>query len=642
MPIYFKITLSILLPQKFIWGGKGMLAVQTNIAAWNAERQLGITTKKTAKSTERLSSGYKINRAADDAAGLSISEKMRRQVRGLTQASLNAQDGISMVQTAEGAMNEIHDMLHRMNELSVKAATGTLTDSDRMMVDAEVQQLKTEIDGITDRTTFNEIDLFPDGGHSPYYASQMESKNYELTYNLTDGSMLVNSADGVAGVSRAGVQAVSSGSVLADTIANELIPSAAKQIMDAFPTLNNAVGTDTIKLGLSVSYIDGPNRTLAYASFRFYNNGKPFGMAIKFDAADFNAADAEGTGSRAEALRSTVAHELMHSVMQYTLTDGMSGRKGSKFPTWFAEGTAQLAGGGFATGWNDALTFYADKLASENDTSQDANFKRYIQYYTVAGRPYGHGYLAAAYAGYLSNIKNGGSTAVTGQNIAAGMNKIFEDLLNGKSLDAALKDNSGYSEQQLKNLFQNGDADLVEFVRKLSYEAKGGAGSVITNALNVGGSSLIDTNGSDSRFYVDNVFVDLSGPVEIGLQVGAEAGQHIEVNLFQMNTMALGLEETNVKTTEDADNAINTVKAAITAVSSARSYYGAIQNRLEHTINNLENVTENTTAAESRIRDTDIAEEMVRFSNNQILMQAGTSMLAQANQQSQMILSLLG
>lgn len=622
-----------------------MLSIQTNIAAWNSDRQLGITTKKTAKSTERLSSGYKINRAADDAAGLSVSEKMRRQVRGLAQASLNAQDGISMVQTAEGAMNEIHDMLHRMNELSVKAATGTLTDSDRMMVDAEVQQLKTEIDGITDRTTFNEIDLFPEGGTSPHYASQMESKRYELTYNLTDGSMTVNSLDGMngaAGVSRAGVQAVSSGSVLADTIANDLIPGAAKQIMDAFPALSNAIGTDTIKLGLNVSYIDGPNRTLAYASFQFYNSGKPVGMAIKVDAADFNAADAEGTGSRTEALRSTVAHELMHSVMQYTLTDGMSGRKGSKFPTWFAEGTAQLAGGGFATGWNDALTFYADKLASENDTSQDANFKRYIQYYTVSGRPYGHGYLAAAYAGYLSNIKNGGSTAVTGQNIAAGMNKIFEDLLNGKSLDAALRDNSGYSEQQLKNLFQNGDADLVEFVRKLSYEAKGGAGSVITNALNVGGSSLIDTTGSDSRFYVDSVSVDLSGPAGTWLQVGAEAGQHIDVNLFQMNTKALGLEETNVRTTEDADNAINEVKAAITAVSSARSYYGAIQNRLEHTVNNLENVTENTTAAESRIRDVDVAEEMVRYSNNQILMQAGTSMLAQANQQSQMILSLLG
>lgn len=636
-------TVNFITPEISLGGGKGMLSVQTNIAAWNADRQLGITTKKKAKSTERLSSGYKINRAADDAAGLSISEKMRRQVRGLTQAALNAQDGISMVQTAEGAMNEIHDMLHRMNELSVKAATGTLTDSDRRMVDAEVQQLKTEIDGISERTTFNEISLFPEGGHSPYTASQMESKNYELTYNLVDGSMVVNSADdNTAGVSRAGVQAVSSGSVLADKIANELIPNAGHQILEAFPALKDAIGNDTIKLGLNVSYIDGPNRTLAYASFRFYQNGKPFGMAIKVDAADFKDADAQGTGSRAEALRSTVAHELMHSVMQYTLTDGMSGRKGSKFPTWFTEGTAQLAGGGFATGWNDALTFYANKLADANDTSQDANFRKYIQYYTMEGRPYGHGYLAAAYAGYLTNIKNGGTADVTGENIAAGMNTIFKDLLNGKSLNAALKDNSGYSEQELKNLFRDGNANLVEFVRKLSYEAKGGAGSVIADALNVGGSSLINTGGSDSRFYVDSVFVDLSGAEEVGLQVGAEAGQHIDVHLFQMNTMALGLEETNVRTTEAADNAINAVKAAIIAVSSARGYYGAIQNRLEHTINNLENVTENTTAAESRIRDADIAEEMVRYSNNQILMQAGTSMLAQANQQSQMILSLLG
>ena len=251
-----------------------MLSVQTNISAWNAGRQLGITTKKKEKSTERLSSGYKINRAADDAAGLSISEKMRRQVRGLTQAAFNAQDGISMVQTAEGAMNEVHDMLHRMNELSVKAATGTLTDSDRMMVDAEVQQLKTEIDGISERTTFNEISLFPEGGRSPHNASQIKSKYFELTYNVKDGSMIVSDADGeilvnsadtavsvngaqngVSGASRA-VQATSSGSVLANTIATDLIPKAAAQIASAFPALDAAIGTDTIKLGLSVSYIE--------------------------------------------------------------------------------------------------------------------------------------------------------------------------------------------------------------------------------------------------------------------------------------------------------------------------------------------------------------------------------------------------
>lgn len=267
-----------------------------------------------------------------------------------------------------------------------------------------------------------------------------------MSANNAGAAVSVSGAqNGVSGASRA-VQAASGGSVLADTIAKELIPNAAQQIMAAFPALDTAVGTETIQLGLNVSYIDGPDRTLAYASFQFYSSGRPVGMGIRVDAADFNAADAQGTGKRSEALRSTVAHELMHSVMQYTLTDGMSGRKGYKYPTWFVEGTAQLAGGGFATGWNDGLTYYAKKLNDEDDTSQDANFKKYIQYYTVSGRPYGHGYLAAAYAGYLANVKNGGTADVSDTNIAAGMNRIFEDLLKGKNLDSALRDNSGYSE----------------------------------------------------------------------------------------------------------------------------------------------------------------------------------------------------
>lgn len=624
-----------------------MLSVKTNISARNAERQFGITSKKIAGSTEKLSSGYRINRAADDAAGLAISEKMRRQIRGLTQASRNAQDGISMVQTAEGALNEVHDMLHRGNELSIKAATGTLSDSDRAMIDAEIQQLKAEIDSTARNTVFNEIRLFPDNGRSPRSASVIKTRSYELNFNLADGSMTVSnaSAGGASASARAGVNAVSSGSVLADTIANELIPNAAAQIFNTFHSLDNAMGNDTIGLALNVSYIDGPNNTLAYASFRYYKSGKPFSMAIKIDTADFKAADADGTGSRVEALKSTVAHELMHSVMQYTMTDGMSGRRGEKYPTWFVEGTAQLAGGGFATGWNDALTYYASRLTDENDTSQDANIKRYLQAYTVTGRPYGHGYLAAAYAGYLTNLRNGGSADVTGANIANGMDRIFSDLINGVSFSTAIRQNTGKTEQQFRDLFKNGNADVVEFVRKLAYQSKGGAGSVITSALNVGGSSLLGNGAGSNKFYIDPsmIFIDLSGGAKsVALQVGAEAGQHIEFELYQMNTEALGLADTNVKTTDDADDAINAFKYAIGYVSNVRSYYGAIQNRLEHTINNLDNVTENTTAAESRIRDTDIAEEMVRYSNHQILMQAGASMLAQANQQSELILSLLG
>ena len=167
---------------------------------------------------------------------------------------------------------------------------------------------------------------------------------------------------------------------------------------------------------------------------------------------------------------------------------------------------------------------------------------------------------------------------------------------------------------------------------------------MIAGGLQVGGSSLLGTGFDPNQpFQIDpfQIRVDYSGSAIVALQVGAEAGTHIEFDLYQMNSKALGLEDTNVMTTEDADLAIDGIKRAIGYVSNVRSQYGAIQNRLEHTIKNLENITENTAAAESRIRDADIAEEMVQYSNGQILMQAGTSVLSQANQQSQLILSLL-
>ena len=620
-----------------------MLSVQTNMLALNANRQLGLTTRKNDKNTERLSSGYRINRAADDASGLSISEKMRRQVRGLTQAALNAQDGVSMVQIGEGALNEVHDMLHRANELAVKAATGTLQDVDRAMIDAEIQQLKAEIDRTARNTTFNEIPLFPENGLSPLSTGFMESKSYDITYNLKDGSVMVNGAAAGPGAAGRAELTVSSGNVLADTIANELVPNAVQQIFDAFPSLKNNVGSDTINMSLDVSYIDGPNRTLAYASFRYsYGGGRPYGMGIRVDISDFSKADAEGTGPKTEALKSTIAHELMHTVMQYTLTDGMSGRFGEKYPAWFTEGTAQLAGGGYSTGWNDTLSYYAQYLTSANDTSQDNNIRSYLQKFTMNNRPYGHGYLGAAYLGYLAN----GGGAVTSANIAQGMDKIFTDLLNGQSLESAIQKNTGISTSQLNILFSSGDQNLTEFVRKLSYESRNGAGSVITTGLDVGGSSLLGNNASalNQPFRIDpfKVTVNLSGPSDLGLQVGAEPGQHIEIDLYQMSSRALGLEDMNVRSTDDADRAIDQLKYAIGCVSNVRSQYGALQNRLEHTINNLNNITENTTEAESRIRDADIATEMVEYSNNQILMQAGASMLAQANQHSQLILSLLG
>lgn len=620
-----------------------MLSVQTNMLAANASRQLGINTKKNAKRSEKLSSGYRINRAADDAAGLSISEKMRRQVRGLTQAAANAQDGISMVQIGEGALNEVHDMLQRANELAIKAATGTLQDVDRAMIDEEIQQLKAEIDKTARNTTFNEISLFPENGHSPIATSYLEMKGYDITLDLKNGTFQINEAQAGSGAAGAGRAVnISSGSVLADEIANKIVPGAIERILDSFPSLKNAVGSDTIDMALQVAYIDGKNNTMAYAYFSYsLGGGKPISMGIRVDTADFNDADAQGTGSNAEALKATMAHELMHSVMQYTLTDGMSGRKGEQYPTWFVEGTAQLAGGGFANGWNDTLSYYANFLTSENDAGQDNNISNYLAKFTMGGRPYGHGYLGTAYLGWLAN----GKGAVTGANIAAGMDKIFADLLAGNSLASAIQNNTGIDVDELNRRFKNGNAELTEFVRKLAYESKTGAGSVIAaGGLGVGPSSVLGTGALDQPFRIDpfQISIDYSGPEMIALQVGAEAGIHIDVDLYKMSSQALGLEGMNVKTTDEADLAIDGIKRAIHYVGNVRSHYGAIQNRLEHTINNLNNITENTAAAESQIRDTDIAEEMVGFSNGQILSQAGASILAQANQSSQMILSLLG
>ena len=581
-----------------------MLSVQTNMLAANASRQLGITTKDKAKRSEKLSSGYRINRAADDAAGLSISEKMRRQVRGLTQAAANAQDGISMVQIGEGALNEVHDMLQRANELAIKAATGTLQDVDRAMIDEEIQQLKAEIDKTARNTTFNEIALFPENGHSPIATSYLEMKGYDITLDLKNGTFQINEAQAGPGAAGAGRAVnISSGSVLADEIANKIVPGAIERILDSFPSLKNAVGSDTIDMALQVAYIDGKNNTMAYAYFTYsLGGGKPTSMGIRVDAADFNDADAQGTGSNADALKATMAHELMHSVMQYTLTDGMSGRKGERYPTWFAEGTAQLAGGGFANGWNDTLSYYANFLTSENDASQDSNISNYLSKFTMGGRPYGHGYLGTAYLGWLAN----GKGAVTGANIAAGMDKIFADLLAGNSLASAIQNNTGIDVDELNRRFKNGNAELTEFVRKLAYESKTGAGSVIAaGGLGVGPSSVLGTGALDQPFRIDpfQISIDYSGPEMIALQVGAEAGIHIDVDLYKMSSQALGLEGMNVKTTDDADLAIDGIKRAIHYVGNVRSHYGAIQNRLEHTINNLNNISENTAAAESQIRN---------------------------------------
>ena len=416
------------------------MVVQHNLTAMNSNRMLGVTTSAQAKSTEKLSSGYKINRAADDAAGLSISEKMRKQIRGLTQASSNAQDGISAVQTAEGALNEVQDMLQRMNELAVKAANGTNSEDDRNYIQDEVNQLIKEIDRVSTTTKFNETYLLKGD-------DAVEFTNPKATaVKFTDG----NAAAG-----------------------------AEKNATIEF----NVAGIKT-KGGKSD------------ATFNIL--GKNYSVRVEEDDTD-----------------ATVAKKLAEAIN-------------------------------------------ADKLSDDN----------------------------------AGEFKAEADTTTVGKITLTSVNK------------AAVK-------------------DTKKFKDGTNMEVK--SSGVLTLDLHVGADST-----ADNQISVD--IKQMSATV-LGLKTGNSTTGDATGNLDTL--LVNGKDDTNARA------AIDTIASALQEVSKQRSALGAAQNRLEHTISNLDNVVENTTSAESSIRDTDMATEMVKYSNNNILAQAGQAMLAQANQSNQGVLSLL-
>ena len=407
------------------------MVVQHNLSAMNANRMLNVTTSAQSKSTEKLSSGYKINRAADDAAGLSISEKMRKQIKGLTQASSNAQDGVSAVQTAEGALTEVHSMLQRMNELAVQSSNGTNSQTDRKAIQDEIDQLTSEIDRVSETTKFNETYLLKGDSTTTTKASFMKSN-----YAIKDG----------------------------------------------------------VKL-----YLEGE-------------------------------------------------------------TDNTKNLTGDKLKEAIASGKK----------------IYTEEAGAGKQDKNNTNTL------AVKGSDYA----------YVTKLYDKKGNAVTAEQIIA--------KKNADGTDAAT---DGY------------------------FTSEGGKGVAVaaTAAAN----------------YTEGY--DVNGAISFSLHVGADssADNKIAVKIDSMSAKGIGVYGLKVDTEDDATAAIDRIAEAVQKVSSQRSTLGAAQNRLEHTIANLDNVVENTTSAESRIRDTDMAQEMVNYSKNNILAQAGQSMLAQANQANQGVLSLL-
>ncbi|MDF2523102.1 MAG: flagellin domain protein [Clostridiales bacterium] len=472
------------------------MRINHNIAALNTYRQLTTNSANGQKSIEKLSSGLRINRAGDDAAGLAISEKMRGQIRGLDQASRNSQDGISLIQTAEGALNETHSILQRMRELAVQASNDTNSTDDRAELQKEIDQLTSEIDRIGDTTEFNTKKLLNGGAG--------------LTTSF--------SAETVATADQNWISVVGG---TADTKADNtdiVIADAKKATSATYSTTVTGVtaGTATIEIN---------------------------GYSISYTATTTAATNAENIASAINAVSDKI---------------GVTANAGTD------------ASGGAAA----SLDIISNDVGSASDL------------HVVSGA---NSILIAAV-----------DSSTTGNDADIGSAQIADTdyIARGNTITVTSGDYKGLE-------------------------------------LQLNSAVMSDTNTENDATF------KITGNGAISLQIGANEGQEMSISIGDMRAEALGVNTINVTTQSSASSAVTTIDNAIKSVSGERSKMGAYQNRLEHTINNLGTSSENLTAAESRVRDVDMAKEMMEFTKNNILNQAATAMLAQANQQPQGVLQLL-
>ena len=538
------------------------MVVQHNMQAMNANRMLNITTGAQSKSTEKLSSGYRINRAADDAAGLTISEKMRKQIRGLDQASTNAQDGVSSVQTAEGALTEVHSMLQRMNELAVQASNGTNSEDDRQAIQDEIEQLTTEIDRVAETTKFNEIYLLKGdksgttktntvAAHDAGLAGKLsESTNGKTTF--TADALTVGDKTTIAG----------------------------KEY-----TIVDSANADDYQDAKSYTAVSGDKITTT--------DGKTY-TYYKTTDKDANGATPANDGWY-ENGDSTDAAATQANILKAGNT--LNGKK--------------IVG----DGTNAATITTIDTVADE------------IKKLAVGGK-------------VDITDANGKTTQYTVGTSTDGTNTTADDIIAKLTGGELVKADTKYYYALPAASTSDSEISLNDAYDKMAKE--------LETASSIGADDKTKAtvkNNGDGTFEITQGKVEVKKSLSFSLHVGADADatNKISVDIDAMSAAGLGIKGINVKDDSGvaATYAIDAIADAVAKVSSQRSALGAVQNRLEHTIDNLDNVVENTTSAESRIRDTDMAEEMVNYSKNNILAQAGQSMLAQANQSTQGVLSLL-
>lgn len=567
------------------------MRINHNIASLNTYRQLSTNSANTNKSIEKLSSGLRINRAGDDAAGLAISEKMRSQVRGLDMASKNAQDGISLIQTAEGALNETHSILQRMRELATQSANGTNTDADRSALQDEMNQLTSEINRIGNTTEFNTQKLLNGGmaGSDSAKLTQATSASKTMSGNVaaaTTGAVTItvdNQTFDLSGIVVGGTAQADIDKLITD-LGNKT--SGGTKLSDLVKITGTAGGALTFE-----AKSEGVNSTISFAGA----DDTALGLVAATDAGATNAV--KGSPSTIERA-------------------GLQGSAGIG-----AGGTTSIAAG--------------------------ASFQVTVGTESAVEVKLNEGTTAKTY-----------DTANTDVNIA---NAARQDLI--KDLNAALQ-KAGLDGKVSASLSENNEIQFISETGK-DISLIDGTGTPLASATGLAFTTAADMTTPKNVQQVVGPGAQGSG-FSTKFQIGANSGQSMSLTVSDMRSAALGITGNagqqgftkansvtngtndvkaeaalNISTKEDASNAIKVLDKAIGSVSSERAKLGAVQNRLEHTINNLGTASENLTAAESRIRDVDMAKEMMEQTKNNILAQAAQAMLAQANQQPQGVLQLL-
>ena len=594
------------------------MRIQHNIMAMSAYRNYTNNVSAMKKNLEKLSSGYKINRAGDDAAGLAISEKMRAQITGLETAQKNAKDGISLVQTAEGALTEVHDMLNRMVTLATQSANGTYDDTtDRAQLQKELDQLRSEINRIADSSNFNGI-------------------------KLLNGEM-----DGTGATS--------------ETVFTAATVMSLSDIKDG-----QQVNTTPQKGKYSIDFKQAvlSNTSTANATISFHlTNGSS--VAITLTA---------GSSLEGKDLANAILDAL----------DGASGDLGGNV-TALGDGQVQIDGITFNVSVNGTkLEFEMDEIPTKEfaqtpigasismtggtfgagtsvNSSQGEQFQVTVEQEAVS--KVGRVYAQAAFSLTQASIVDGAAIKIgdTTYTFAVGSDSKFKnaenvidltDTPNGGSvslhdaavrLAAAAKDNAQF---YVGTNVSTGVISLTEKEGGIDYNKYNLAGSDGLAAAN-GATAANNATTADWGDLIQWGSAEIKDTPATGkslmLQIGdtAEDFNQLKVDIKDMHTSSMGVENISIATQEQAAKAIDAIKSAINYVSDVRGTLGATQNRLDHTINNLSVMTENIQDAESTIRDTDVAEEMMAYTKNNILIQSAQAMLAQANQVPQGVLQLL-